>query len=43
MEKTQVTFNQETQSHVCPGLVFKSGMGGGHMLVQPFLAPTPCL
>lgn len=30
MEKTQVTFNQETQSHVCPGLVFKSGVGGAH-------------
>ena len=50
MEKTQVTFNQETQSHVCPGLVFKSGMGGGahagpaiscsHPLP---LAPSSCL
>lgn len=42
MEKTQMTFNQETQSHVCPGLVFKSGVGG-HTLVQPFLAANPCL
>lgn len=49
MEKTQMTFNQETQSHICPGLVFKSGVGGAHAgpavsCSHPLpLAPSSCL